>query len=822
MMTAQGVYWLGFAFIMGLAVYQRTLRLDMPPIDFPADRQRSNMYMVQAYAGDLGLFNRRGSWLELWLMPWLTARTRWLCTLLGVELWTLARLWSSFFGLFAVGFAALAGFWAAAREDAPLGRRYRISLLLMLGMALNPYHVFISRMISTESTTIAMQMGALALFWVAYRHPRRWFCWFLFFVFFVLSGWTKIPSLIWLPAYFVYLLFKREIPFWLRLGGVCVLAAGTGAVFWVYNVNPFAVFESYAAKYAHFADQAQDWMSNELWIKTYVSRTVLMLTLPGVFFAIVGFLNAPWLFRLTMVVFLVLFYRLVNLNTYNFCHAIIPGMALATWGVNSFLEVGARDRLGLFGGRGPMNALSARLATQIPVLIIIGAVFALLMPLGPKYLKTPEPRGDVLQAIEVIPKNVHTQGVVVSDDGEGSLAYMLGQQDRLISTQFELRTGYYYAVRLFGGADKASQKQQVRSASGAWVKWANLPGEPNGILYTRRPDDQDRPNLDQYIEVPGDRTKMDWRPKLEAETFHVPKQRYDGGRRVLHAHPGEQLKIGVTWDNPQGYEAAAMRWSNSDLRRLVPVPIRVGGYGIQYSGLLCLPEGSRPTAFYTFDLPKHFPVGHYYMNFFAIEDENWHNQHTRFRPLPFVLIVEALEKPKSHWSWKYRELYSLNHQIEPRVWSDHRTFRNMELEGYRTDSPLENVFSCPGSPPGVYEIAVRGEGTPITSPDDPGNVWPAVEVYISSEREQPAATVRIASEKTGVFTAEFTAFESFDALRLHSLQGRGRIRRKPLWMIDFIPATYGKQIVTLRGAELRLKRPLFPPIASASLADVEE
>jgi len=37
-----------------------------------------------------------------------------------------------------------------------------------------------------------------------------------------------------------------------------------------------------------------------------------------------GLFCAPWLFRVTFVVFAVLFYRLVILNYYNFCHVIIP------------------------------------------------------------------------------------------------------------------------------------------------------------------------------------------------------------------------------------------------------------------------------------------------------------------------------------------------------------------------------------------------------------------------------------------------------------------------------------------------------------------
>ena len=277
-----------------------------------------------------------------------------------------------------------------------------------------------------------------------------------------------------------------------------------------------------------------------------------------------------------------------------------------------------------------------------------------------------------------------------------------------------------------------------------------------------------------------------------------------------------QFKIGMVWNNEAGHAAAAIRWSQASWRRYLPVPLREGGFAIRYGGVLCLPQEPRSTVFYTFQIPEHFPVGRYFVNYYPLQADRWRDASTGYSSFPFTIHVESREPSQSDRSWLYRQLYPFDHKLEPIVWSLHRLYRNVRLEGYRTSESHDHLFSCPGSPPGIYELSIRGEGTPVTNPEDADDLWPAVQIFLPGDKNRPVATVRIADEKTGVFSAEFTAFESFDTLLLRMQAGRGRGGDLPLWMNDFLPTDYGKQVLSLREARLKLKSPLFAQVAEST------
>jgi hypothetical protein len=285
------LFWIGFALLFIAGAILRTIRIDMPPIDFPADRQKGNCLIIDLFrSGDYHL-NTRSEWMEIRLYPWIVAKTAWLCGLFSIDIWTLARAWVAVFGMITVAFAALAGYWAAAEPQASRNRRLRLALLLMAAMAFNTFHIRVSRMITTESLTLALQAGALAFFLMAYHNPKRIRYYALFIIFFVLSGIGKIPSLIWLPAYFLYFSFNRAIRLRTRLMGAGVMVLGSFFVLWAYKLNPFSIAQSYMSNYSTISGQAIEWMHNELWIRSYIGRIVLMLTLPGAVFAILGFLE---------------------------------------------------------------------------------------------------------------------------------------------------------------------------------------------------------------------------------------------------------------------------------------------------------------------------------------------------------------------------------------------------------------------------------------------------------------------------------------------------------------------------------------------------
>ena len=792
--------------LLALGAYLRFHHMGMPPFDFPADRQRGNMVLVDMLLrGQISLFGYLRPWRGLPLLPWLTANSAWIANLFGREIWIMARLWSFLFGMLALPLAALAGYWAAAAPGASAVRRRRLALLFMAAMTFNPYHILLSRVILTEPMTLCFQMAALAFFWLSYRNPRKLRYLVLFLIFVVLMGWGKIPSAIWLPGFFLYFLFHSAYRLRVRLGVLLAFAVGGGIILWVYQLNPLHLMQSYSQRFAYFAHHADLWKGDDLWTQAFFSRNVLMLTLPGAFFAIVGFLSAPWLFRLTFAFFIVLFYGLLNLNTYNFCHAIIPGMALAAWGANALIEAGSGEFLSRWR---PQTSHALR---RVPRWVgagghWIGAAFvvaliALLYPLGPvDESPAAVPRGDVLLALDVIPRETPPESSTLNDDRQGSISYLLDRSDRLVSLWQDMRTGYFYSIQRF-------QELPIQYAAKAWVKWASQPGESNGILYTSFPRTQYNDDATSFVRVAKNPTPDE--PPFEIGAWLLPVNRYDRYTRVLTFEPGESFTIGIEWKNLEAVPLAGVRMSSATWRQYIPPPLREGGLSMRFGGVLCVPQGTNSTGYYRFEAPDSFPVGRYAMNYYPQPADRWRSPEIGVTAFPFDLVCESNQPPAPRIERLFTRLYPANHDWTPLVWSDTRLYRNMKLEGYRLLGEETFFMSCPLSEPGIYRLGIRGSSLPMVNPDDPADRWATVDVYLPGAPNRSVATIPLAARETGDFTATFIAYEPFDSLKLTVKARKGRGGRRPLWMVNFKPQDYGNQVATLRAATLDLLRPLI-------------
>lgn len=849
-------FWIFFLMILVAGGALRAWRLDMPPFDFPADRQETNASAIARMMDGEPLLphGSASAWIELRLLPWLTAHTSFLRATLHCEIWTLARLWSLAFALLMLAMTALAGYWAAAVPGAPRARRRRIALLWMAALAFNPYHIQLSRMIMTESLTLSMQMCALAFFWLAYRNPGKILYFMAFFLFFILSGWAKLPSLVWLPGFAIYFLMH---PMMRRRAGLASLGLvgfilGLAAVFLIYKMNPLAVFSQYKEKYPYFAQHLQFWMGTPMWTKAYLSRIVLMLTLPGVLFALLGFLTAPWLFRITILVCLGLFYGLVNLNIYNFCHFIIPGTALAAWGVNALIEATSGETASsIFAswGEGP-ERWQRRLLQATGLALAAGCIVG-LYPAGPAdNTAYGQPRGEVLQAVEVFKKLVPPGTPVYHDDAEKSLSYMAHiSVDTYSKDKLDLRSGYYYLFERF-------TDRPLQYASAAWVKWASQPGEPPGVLFTQLPGDLSPAEKAKYLAVSTTRpagpaptpaptpapaagrfqptplpaptpTPLP-RPQpaatpappapasspaasapglpLEATTLFMPLDSYDAARQMLLVHPGRAVTVGITWKNPRKFPLAGIRWKSGRWNQYVSVPVREGGLAMSTGGALCIPEGNPVTAFYTFEIPAGFPVGDYSVTVYPLSPGPWHEPEQGFATLPFKIQCDSDVVPSEVIERPFRDLYPAQYDAPPWLWPNLRAFRPMQdagLEGYRFGGLTQTYFlSCPMFAPALYEVVIRGEAEPLSGSSDPATAWPVVEVYLPYDLSQPAARVTLNSRRSGEYRATFTALQPFDGVMLKAIADSGG--ETPLWTPDFAetPLKVGKQVLSLRGVRL--------------------
>ena len=102
MRISRVLFWTGFIMLFLAGFVLRFQHLDMPPIDFPADRQKSNTLIIEKMIGGEGFLDFRGEWLELRMLPWLVANNSVMCEWFNCEIWTLARIFSLFFGLLTV------------------------------------------------------------------------------------------------------------------------------------------------------------------------------------------------------------------------------------------------------------------------------------------------------------------------------------------------------------------------------------------------------------------------------------------------------------------------------------------------------------------------------------------------------------------------------------------------------------------------------------------------------------------------------------------------------------------------------------------------
>lgn len=844
-------FWILFLLILVSGAALRTYRMDMPPYDFPADRQHTNAATIELLRQGEPLLNFRNPFMELRLYPWITARTSFLCKTFDCQIWTLARFWSAVFGMLTVVVAALAGYWAAGTPGASRSSRRRIALFMMAALAFNPYHILISHMISTESFTLAMQMCAVAAFWIAYRNPGNLLYFLTFIAFFVLSGWAKIPSLIWAPGFMLYFLahpaMRGRAGRASLIGGALFIVGGI-AIFWVARINPFRIAREYENSYPYFAHHMQLWMGSTLWTKAYLGRIALMLTLPGVLLATIGFLSAPWLFRITTLVFLVCFYGLVNLNTYNFCHILIPGAALAAWGANSLLRFASGETAASLLARWSPRHERWQKRLHQATGMALGLFFIFwLYPKGPaEAIPRPTPRGEVEQAMKVIKKIVPAKTWVYHDDGENSLSYMLGQTDASCSAdKLDLRTGFYYLFERF-------TERPLLYAGAAWVKWASLPSESGGILFSRPPAELTPAERARFIPVawptpaptptpapkpmaltsatqalapaPAPTTATQAVPKpapvatpappaktspLEVESLLMPQGPYDAARRTLIVHPGQTVTFGIAWKNPRNYPLAGVVWRAERWQRPVTVPLREGGFSIAKGGVLCLPEGARATACYTFEIPQGFPTGVYSMEVYPLSPGPWREPEQDAAPLPFKIVCDSGATPSEVIDLPFLALYPAQHFSSPQLWSDSWRFGRMALQGDSFGGTIRSYFlACPMRPAGVYEITIRGEAEPLDGAPDPAALWPYVEFFLPSDLKVSVARITLDSRSTSEFKATFTAMEPFDTLMIRAVGDFGE--PTPVWLTDFNPVKTGHQLLNLRSLRLAPQRKILP------------
>lgn len=805
------LFWIGFALIFIAGAIIRTIRIDMPPIDFPADRQKGNCLIIDLFRNGNFHLNTRSQWMEIRLYPWIVAKTSWLCPLLAIDVWTLARVWVAIFGMVTICFAALAGYWAAAEPNASRNRRLRLSLILMAAMAFNTFHIRISRMITTESLTLAFQAGALAFFLMAYHNPKRIRYYVFFIIFFVLSGIGKIPSLIWLPGYFIYFGFNRAIRLRTRLIGAGVMILASLFVLWAYKLNPFSIAHAYMSNYSIISTQALEWMHSELWIRSYVGRTVLMLTLPGTIFAILGFLVAPWIFRLTMLCFLVLFFFLNNLNTYNFAHAILPGMALATWGIELIFDLPAiryailRKKQQEVKHHRLMRYLDQALAVSL-----IGLIIVTCYAMGPnrKVDKriNPLPQGEFLQALDVIRKTVPAKTPVFNNDNQAVLDYLmltsLGTSYNSYSEPVNLKTGYYYSFRRFG-------PQAFDDIADNWVKWASIPGEFEGLLLTKWPNKIPATVMGKFVALK--RNESGPAQPLDFEQLLVPQEIFDFTTSSIMIKPGNSFKIGVMWKNENQVPLAGITWQNQAWKQLLPIPIREGGFSIQRGGVLCLPQKPQTTAVYTIEIPENFPDGEYSLLYYPLERGKWSENPKNVYAFPIKVVSQGRPVASSVMEDKFFKLFPTVHDRQPDLWSNTWFYKDMELEGYTCDNSVGHFIGCPKSKPGTYEVTIEGSSIPITSAKNPDYLWSRVDVYLSSNPTQSVAQVVLSSERRANFTTHFTTLQPFDSILLQATIKGASKGKMPVWLTNFTPESFGRegqQYVRLRS--FGLKRTLAP------------
>lgn len=797
------IFWSLFVLILLFGAGLRTWRIDVPPIDYPADRQTSTMRIADQLVEGASLWQYRRAWFEIQFLPYLIAKTHWLASAFNIELWTLGRAWSAVAGILTFLLAFLAGSLCVDPTRVTRKRRTTLGLVFMTAIAFNPYHIRVSHMITTESLTLAFQAGAVAIFCAALHDPRRWWKWVGFLVLFFLSVLAKLPSFIWLPAFLIYFLSLRALSWRIRMGALVAFGILMVLVFWVVRLNPFTFVQDYIHTYSSFADQVAAWIDNPIWVSSFVGRVILMLTLPGAVLAGIGLLVAPPLFSITFVWALVCFYFLNNLNTYNFCHLIMPGMALVSFGAIFLAEAPLRPMPWLRRVRptGPVMHAAARVAG----VAVVGCLVFGLYPWGPPDLADDTPRADVLASLEPVRRHLPEQARLTQNDPERAFSYMFSGGHDAFSKRIDLSSGYFFSIDRFG-------RNPLKIASMGWIAWSSLPGEAGGILVQAEPDDSETSSLHAYVRVrpaPGDQAPR----SLSAAYFLLPSDRFDPETRTLNIRGGSSFKLGIAWQRHRDVATACMVWAHRRWRRYVPPPIRTGGAAVGQSALLSLPRSTDGLRFYEFTVPEHFPPGRVVAQWYPVtRDSSGRKADVNPQPFPFTLsILPLTDPPVSPGPVPAAKLYPATYDRHPNAWSEAWWYRNMRLEGYRTRSDMGLFFTTPGMPPGTYRLTVSGEAEPITRADSSRLAWPTIAVYLPGHGETQTATISINRRQTHRFSAEFSAAEPFDALLLDA-----RVRRAaapfPRWLVNFKPAAYGRQLLTVRSVGLQpLDEAAAPP-----------
>ena len=800
-------FWLAVAAIFIGGAILRTLRIDMPPLDFPSDRQKSNMRMIEAFiSGGASLFGSRSSFVEIGLYPWIVAHTRWICAIFNCELWTLARIWALIFGMITVGFAGLAGYWLPLGVTSSRNYRLRSALIFMAAMAFDPYHIRLSRMITTESLTMACQAAALAFFLMAW-HKNFWRNAVIFLIFFMLSGMGKIPSMIWLPGYFLYLLFSRQITWRVKGIGLILAAVGVMVVFAVYRLNPFTMFQDYATKYSHFSGQALAWMHNPLWIRSYIGRTVMMVTFPGAILAVIGFLVAPWLFRLTLLCFLIPFFFLNNLNTYNFCHVILPGLALAVYGANLIIDRTSLRGIAMFRDSGGRFRAWLHPASQGAGALAVLAFIYILFPLGPNQPIDPKPRGDIIQAVDVIRDKVPADRRVITDEGSATLSYMLeyalGRESSYTSQFYDPKLGDYYMTN-----GRFTDRSFLMCSLG-WVHWASIPGEFNGLLINDQREGIEAIDTSKFSSCTS-RSGQQQTP-FEADTVYVPRDRFDPKRFTIAVKPGDSFQLGIKWRNLRGNALAGVTLYHEGWKDFLPVPLRTGGFATNRGGVLCIPPGETSSGVYTIEVPKSFPVGKYRLVYYPLLDGHWDAEIKAPITMPFQLVVTPRPVENGlvndYIECKFQDIYPMRYDRQPTLWTNSWFYKDMVPDGVTYDWPIDFMLSTPGLKAGNYRLTVRGSGVPITDPDTPDLLWPTLYVYAMNNPEKELGNVAFASEDVGDFSVDIQVPTDFDMLKLQMVIRGAAFGKMPIWLRDFQPRGYGplgQQFVAMRS--LRFER----------------
>ncbi|MCE5229918.1 hypothetical protein LLG95_10020 [bacterium] len=794
-------FMLAMVVVFAVGAWQRCWRLDMPPFDNPAARQRSNIYAMDSFLHGAPILAARSEFHELQLYPWLAAKTY--SASLGCETWTWARMWSVFWSMVMVAFAALAGYWSVASSRVSDGRRWLFALLAMAAVAFNPYHLALSRIITTEPMTLAFQTAALSFFLMAMARPNKIVFHILFVVSFTLAGLAKIPSLVWLPAFLLGYLAHRRIAITWKIVGLVAMAAGLTIVFWVYKLNPLTMIQTYATKYSGHSGQAGTWLFHELWYKSYFTRVVIMLTVPGVILAAVGMLVAPWTYRLTMLLLLFAFYFLNNLQSYNFSHMILPGMMLAIFGANFIIEAGSNRNLALGPRAQSLTPFAVRRLHQAYGLAIV-LIIAATSCLNPPHDLTAKPYGQIIQALKVTDELVPPDASLCTND------QIFDFYPQYVSKTRRKAVHYSPTLNLSGGWFYSFNRTTVaHDISNSWVRWASLPGEYGSLLLTDKPAIMDVAEAAGYarLDKPAGSPPVEG---LDLEAVLMPSNRIDQRRGVIRVEPGSQVAIGLQWNNTGGYKLARLmsrldKWD----RIIIPPPIREGGMVRGRGDLLCVPRQGRHIVRYTFDFPKNYPAGQYALFYYPITEEAASGEIATVRAygLPIIFEVAASSEPTGKSiERRFIDLYPDAYLWETMDWNDASRFKDMKLDGITQAGTVIRILPCAGSPSGKYRLTLTGSGTPIYG-STPANDWPKVDVFLPERADTPTTTVLFNSEKTATFTTEFTATKPFDSIKFQITTRGATAGRTPFWLTDFAQVNYGPEALQyIHLGDIKLER----------------